>query len=44
MIKTLIIIAIVVAVALGGWQIFEYWEKVSGRKRRGSRKMPPLPS
>ena len=32
MTKTLIIIVIVVAVALGGWQLFEYWEKVQDEK------------
>ena len=32
MTKTLIIIMVVVAVALGGWQVFEYWEKVSDEK------------
>ena len=32
MTKTLIIIVIVVAVALGGWQLFEYWEKVQDQK------------
>jgi hypothetical protein len=32
MTKTLIIIAIVVAVALGGWQMFEYWDKVQNEK------------
>jgi hypothetical protein len=32
MTKTLIIIAIVVAVLFGGWQIFEYWEKVQNEK------------
>jgi hypothetical protein len=32
MIKTLIIVAIVVAVLLGGWQMFEYWDKVQNEK------------
>jgi hypothetical protein len=32
MTKALIIIVIVVAVALGGWQLFEYWEKVQDEK------------
>jgi hypothetical protein len=32
MTKTLIIIAIVVAVALGGWQLFDYWQKISDEK------------
>jgi hypothetical protein len=32
MTKTLIIIVIVVAVALGGWQVFEYWEKIQDQK------------
>lgn len=32
MTKTLIIIVVVVAVALGGWQLFEYWEKVQDQK------------
>lgn len=32
MTKTLIIIVVVVAVALGGWQLFEYWEKVQDEK------------
>jgi len=32
MTKTLIIIFIVVAVALGGWQLFEYWDKVQSEK------------
>jgi hypothetical protein len=32
MMKTLMIIAIVVAVALGGWQLFEYWDKVQNEK------------
>ena len=32
MTKTLIIVAIVVAVALGGWQLFEYWEKMQDEK------------
>jgi hypothetical protein len=32
MTKTLIIIVIVVAVALGGWQLFEYWQKVQDEK------------
>ncbi len=32
MTKTLIIITIVVAVALGGWKMFEYWDKVQDEK------------
>ena len=32
MIKGLIVIAIVVVVALGGWQMFEYWDKVQNDK------------
>ena len=32
MIKTIIIIAVVAVVALGGWQLFEYWEKVQDEK------------
>ena len=32
MTKTLIIITIVVAVALGGWQLFEYWDRVQDEK------------
>lgn len=32
MIKTVIIIAVVVAVGLGGWQIYEYWLKVQDEK------------
>jgi hypothetical protein len=32
MTKTLIIVVIVVAVALGGWKAFEYWEKVQDEK------------
>ncbi len=32
MTKTLIIITIVVAVLLGAWQGFEYWEKISDEK------------
>lgn len=32
MTKTLIIIVIVVVVALGGWQLFEYWQKVEDQK------------
>jgi hypothetical protein len=32
MIKTIIIIAVVAIVALGGWQLFEYWEKVQDEK------------
>ena len=32
MIKGLIIVAIVVVVALGGWQMFEYWDKVQNDK------------
>jgi len=32
MTKTLIIIVIVVAVALGGWQLFDYWQKVQDEK------------
>ena len=32
MTKTLIIIVVVVAVALGGWQLFEYWDKVQSEK------------
>src|SRR4051812_22976311 len=32
MTKVLITIAIIVVVALGGWQIFEYWEKVQNEK------------
>ena len=32
MIKALIVIVIVVAVALGGWQMFEYWDKVQNDK------------
>ena len=32
MTKTLIIVFIVVAVALGGWQLFEYWAKVQDEK------------
>jgi hypothetical protein len=32
MTKTLIIALVVVAVALGGWQVFEYWEKVQDEK------------
>ena len=32
MTKTLIIVVIVIAVALGGWQLFEYWEKVQDEK------------
>jgi len=32
MTKTLIIIVIVVAVALGGWQLFDYWQKVADEK------------
>ena len=32
MTKTIIIIAIVIAVAAGGYQLFEYWEKVQDEK------------
>jgi hypothetical protein len=32
MIKTIIIIAVVIVVGLGAWQIFEYWEKVQDEK------------
>jgi len=32
MTKTLIIIVIVVAVGLGAWQLFEYWQKVQDEK------------
>ena len=32
MTKALIIAVIVVAVALGGWQLFEYWERVDNEK------------
>ncbi|HEX4263110.1 MAG TPA: hypothetical protein VH597_02125 [Verrucomicrobiae bacterium] len=32
MIKTIIIIAIVVGVGLGAWQMFEYWERVQDEK------------
>jgi hypothetical protein len=32
MTKALIIITIIVAVALGGWQLFEYWEKIQNEK------------
>jgi hypothetical protein len=32
MTKTLIIIAIVAAVALGGWQLFDYWAKIQDEK------------
>ena len=32
MTKTLIIIAVVVIVALGGWQLFDYWQKISDEK------------
>jgi hypothetical protein len=32
MTKTLIIIVIAVAVGLGGWQLFEYWQKVQDEK------------
>jgi hypothetical protein len=32
MTKTLIIVAIVVIVALGGWQLFEYWDNVQNEK------------
>jgi hypothetical protein len=32
MIKTLIIIVVVVAVGLGGWQMYEYWLKVQDDK------------
>jgi hypothetical protein len=32
MTKTLIIILIVVAVGLGGWQLFDYWQKVENEK------------
>jgi hypothetical protein len=32
MTKTLIIVAIVIAVALGAWQLFDYWEKISDEK------------
>jgi hypothetical protein len=32
MTKTLIIIAVVVVVALGGWKLFEYWETVEDEK------------
>jgi hypothetical protein len=32
MIKTIIIIAVVVGVGLGAWQIFEYWERVQDEK------------
>ena len=32
MIKTLIIIVIVVAVGLGGWQLLEYWNQVQNEK------------
>lgn len=32
MIKTIIIIVVVVAVGLGAWQMFEYWEKVQDEK------------
>jgi hypothetical protein len=32
MTKTLIIIVVVVVVGLGGWQLFEYWQKVQDEK------------
>ena len=32
MIKTLIIILVVVAVGFGGWQLFEYWDKIQNEK------------
>ncbi|HXS68906.1 MAG TPA: hypothetical protein VN761_08685 [Candidatus Polarisedimenticolia bacterium] len=32
MIKGLIIIAVIVIVALGAWQIFEYWDKIQNEK------------
>jgi hypothetical protein len=32
MTKTLIIIAVVAIVALGAWQLFDYWEKISDEK------------
>ncbi len=32
MIKALITILVVVAVGLGAWQIFEYWDKISNEK------------
>lgn len=32
MTKTLIIIAVVVAVAFGGWQLYDYWDKVENEK------------
>jgi hypothetical protein len=37
MTKTLIIVAVVVAVAFGGWQLFEYWEKVQDEKQADAR-------
>jgi hypothetical protein len=37
MTKTLIIVAIVVAVALGAWQGFEYWERVQDQKEADAR-------
>jgi hypothetical protein len=33
MIKGIIIFAVIVAVALGGWQLFEYWEKLQDQKQ-----------
>ena len=32
MIKTLIIILVVVAVGFGGWQLFEYWDRIQSEK------------
>jgi hypothetical protein len=37
MTKTLITIIIVVAVALGAWQLFDYWQKVSDEKEANAK-------
>lgn len=37
MIKTLIIIVVVAAVALGGWQIYDYWLKVQDAKAEAAK-------
>jgi hypothetical protein len=37
MTKTLITIVIVVAVALGAWQLFDYWQKVSDEKEANAK-------
>lgn len=37
MIKTLITVAVIAVVALGGWQIYEYWQKVQNEKEEAQK-------